>query len=215
VHQLPKTLLVIRRFNASFWGEKNMDQPLRIALYGGTFDPVHLGHLHVAELAKNALELDEVRFLPCRISPHKSGRKPSSGEDRLTMLKLATTGLPWAVVDDFELERDGPSYSYETAEWMAARYPAARLFWIMGGDQWDALSNWKHPERLAACVEFAVLSRGETVLPRDGFRLHVVEGGHPASSTAIRQNISQGAVGHPWLAPAVAEWIEEKRLYFG
>ncbi len=192
-----------------------MDLPLRIALYGGTFDPVHLGHIHVAELARNAMKLDEVRLLPCRVSPHKSDRQPSSGEDRVSMLKLATAHLPWAVVDDFELGRDGPSYSYQTAESMAARFAQARMFWIMGGDQWDALANWKDPERLAACVEFIVLSRGEAVVPRDGFRLHVVEGGHPASSTAIRHFVSQGAVSHPWLAPEVAQWIEENRLYFG
>jgi nicotinate-nucleotide adenylyltransferase len=185
----------------------------KIGLFGGTFDPVHLGHMHLAALAKDALGLDVVRFLPCQISPHKTGTAPASGEDRVEMLRLAIQGLPWAVVDDFELQQSGPSYSYQTAEAMAERFPGARLFWIMGGDQWDALPRWKHPERLADHVEFAVLCRGEPPLAREGFRLHLIQGDHPASATAIRAAISSGANIPQWLPPAVASWIEEKGLY--
>jgi nicotinate-nucleotide adenylyltransferase len=190
-----------------------MTAPRKIGLFGGTFDPVHRGHLHLAALARDALGLDEVRFLPCPVSPHKSGSAPVSGEDRCEMLRLATAALPWAVVDDFELHQPLPAYSYLTAEALADRFPAARLFWIMGGDQWDALPRWKNPQRLAALVEFAVLARGETPRPRDGYRLHVVRGDHPASATAIREAISHGAPSHEWLAPAVAAWIAAKGLY--
>ena len=185
----------------------------KIGLFGGTFDPVHLGHLHLAALARDALGLDEVRFLPCPISPHKPGSAPASGGDRCEMLRLATAGLAWAVVDDFELRQSGPSYSHLTAEALADRFPAARLFWIMGGDQWDSLPGWENPRRLAARVEFIVRARGDLPQPRDGYRLHVVQGGHPASATEIRGAISNGAASHEWLAPAVATWIAEKRLY--
>jgi nicotinate-nucleotide adenylyltransferase len=191
-----------------------MSAQRKIALFGGTFDPVHLGHLHIAQHAKDALGLDEVRFLPCRISPHKTDSRPASGEDRCKMLRLATAGLPWAVVDDFELHQEGPSYSYQTAETMAARFPDTRLFWIMGGDQWDSLPKLKNPGRLAELVEFIVLARGETPHPRDGCRLHVIRGdGHPAFATAIREAISNGETTHPWLDPKVAEWIAAKKLY--
>ena len=190
-----------------------MTAPRKIGLFGGTFDPVHLGHLHLAGLARDALGLDEVRFLPCPVSPHKSDSAPVSGEDRCEMLRLATAGLPWAVVDDLELRQAGPAYSYLTAETLAEKFPLARLFWIMGGDQWDALPRWKNPQRLAALAEFAVLARGEPPQPRDGYRLHVVKGDHPASATVIREAISNGAVSHEWLAPAVAEWIAARRLY--
>ncbi|MES2438068.1 MAG: nicotinate (nicotinamide) nucleotide adenylyltransferase [Verrucomicrobiota bacterium] len=189
-----------------------MPAPRKIGIFGGTFDPVHLGHLHLATLAKDSLGLDEVRFLPCRISPHKTGTAPASGEDRLEMLRLATSGISWAVVDDFELEQPGPSYSYQTAEVMAARFPTDRLFWIMGGDQWDALPRWTHPERLAASVEFAVLARGESPRTRDGYRLHLVPGNHPASATEIRETASKGGTP-PWLHPAVADFIGSHRLY--
>ena len=190
-----------------------MSDSRNIGLFGGTFDPVHLGHLQLATSARDALALDEVHFLPCRISPHKPGTAPASGVGRGEMLRLATAGIPWAVVDDFELHQPGPCYSYQTAEAMARRFPDARLFWIMGCDQWDALPRWKHPERLAARVEFIVLAREENPQPRGGYRLHVIRGGHPASATAIRDAISNGVATHPWLAPVVAEWIAQNGLY--
>lgn len=189
-----------------------MPAPRKIGIFGGTFDPVHLGHLHLATVAKEALDLDEVRFLPCHISPHKTDTAPASGEHRCEMLRLATAGIPWAVVDDRELRQEGPSYSYQTAETLAAEFPGSRLFWIMGGDQWDALPKWKHPERLAACVEFIVLARGKIPQPREGYRLHAVDGQHPASSTAIRLALSTGQP-HEWLHPDVASWIPGQRIY--
>lgn len=190
-----------------------MSAKRKIGLFGGTFDPVHVGHIHLASIARDALGLDEVRFLPCRISPHKSGSIPASGHDRCEMLRIATTGLPWAVTDDMELTRSGPSFSYVTAETTAEKFPDARLFWIMGGDQWDALMRWENPPRLAARVEFIVLARGDTPAPRAGFRLHVAQGQHPASSTAIREAISNGDPNPPWLAPAVAKYIMENGIY--
>lgn len=192
-----------------------MSTPRRIGLFGGTFDPVHLGHLHLADIARKSLALDEVRFLPCRISPHKTGCTPAPATDRLEMLRLATTGLPWAVVDDFEVRRDGPSFSYQTAAALAARFPQASLFWIMGGDQWDALPRWEQPERLAELVEFIVFARGKHPRPREGYGLRVIEDGHPASATAIREALARGASSHPWLTPAVAGWIAQHQLYRG
>lgn len=184
-----------------------------IGLFGGTFDPVHLGHLHVAELAKSALALDQVRFIPCRISPHKLASTPTPADERLAMLRLATAGLPWAVVDDIETIRDGPSYSWQTAEAMKSRFPGARLFWIMGADQWQALPSWAEPERLAACVEFIVFSRGSIPGSRPDFVLHTIQSEHPASATRIRTDLASGQCSHPWLHPAVANHIARHGLY--
>ena len=149
-----------------------MSESRKIALFGGTFDPVHLGHIHIAQAARDALDLDEVRFIPCRISPFKTTNAPSSPEDRIEMLRLAIHELPWTVVDDFEVQREGPSYSWQTAEAMKARFPNSRLFWIMGTDQWELLTDWAHPEKLAACVEFIRAppdSRRSTDRPRSPF----------------------------------------------
>jgi nicotinate-nucleotide adenylyltransferase len=192
---------------------KAFPTPRKIGIFGGTFDPVHLGHLHLAGLAREALALDEVRFVPCRISPHKPDSAVTGGEDRCEMLRLATAELPWAVVDECEIRQAGPSFSYRTAEEMAARFPTARLFWIMGGDQWNALPRWQNPERLAELVEFIVLARGPAAKPREGYRLHVVQGAHPASASGIRAAFSKGGTEPPWLAPAVAKWINSHGLY--
>lgn len=189
-----------------------LPEPRKIGIFGGTFDPVHLGHIHLAGLARKALGLDELHFIPCRISPHKPGSKVTSGEDRCAMLRLATADLPWASVDELEIHQAGPSFSYLTAETLAARFPGAHLFWIMGSDQWDALPDWRNPKRMAELVEFIVLARGSTPEPRDGFRLHVVHGEHPASASAIREGISRGET-LDWLDPAVAKWIRSHGLY--
>ena len=186
----------------------------RIGLFGGTFDPIHLGHVHLAGVARDALGLDEVRFLPCRISPHKSGTSPAPAADRLEMLRRATRDIPWAVVDDWELTSSEPSYSVLTARAMAARDTDARLFWIMGADQWDVLQTWQDPDVLASLVEFIVLARdGQHPAPRDGYHLHVVHGEHPASATTIRQAANAGHTEIPWLHPQVAQWIGGRRLY--
>ncbi|RYD25255.1 MAG: hypothetical protein EOP87_24755 [Verrucomicrobiaceae bacterium] len=90
---------------------------------------------------------------------------------------------------------------------MSLRFPGDRLFWIMGGDQWAALPTWKHPEKLAALVEFIVLARNDLPEPREGYRMHRIIGEHPASSTAIRL----GGVEH--LHPAVRDHIRHRQLY--
>jgi nicotinate-nucleotide adenylyltransferase len=105
------------------------------------------------------------------------------------------------------------SASLLTAEEMARRFPQAKLFWIMGGDQWEALPRWKHPEKISAAVEFAVLARGESPKPRDGFRLHVIPGAHPASATAIRDALQRGENTPEDLDPDVARYILANRIY--
>jgi nicotinate-nucleotide adenylyltransferase len=188
--------------------------PRRIGLFGGTFDPIHDGHLHLAGLARNALALDKVRFIPCRISPHKEGSTPTAAGDRVEMLHRALDGVPWAVVDERELTAPEPSYSYLTAQSIAGECPGARLFWIMGNDQWRALSQWMEPEILASLVEFIVLARhAQHPAPRPGCRLHVVHGEHPASATTIREAARAATEPLPWLNPQVASWIRERRLY--
>ncbi|QJE95052.1 nicotinate (nicotinamide) nucleotide adenylyltransferase [Luteolibacter luteus] len=190
----------------------SMDSARRIALFGGTFDPIHEGHLEIAQRAKDALALDEVRFLPCHTSPHKLGVLSAPPEDRLEMVRLAIADLPWAVADDHDLTCPQPAYSFLTAEEMARRYPGSRLFWLMGADQWRALPRWKEPERLAKAVEFIVFARDGRPEAHLGWRMHFVPGTHPASATALRGMIA-GGKAPLWLPPAVADYIARKGLY--
>lgn len=190
-----------------------MKQPA-IGILGGTFDPIHNGHIEIARLAYESLELDQVRFIPCKISPHKTDLKPTSPEHRLKMLKLATHPFAWAVVDEIELIRPGPSFSHQTATKLAADFPNHRVIWILGTDQWRALHRWAEPDTLAKTLEFAVVFRGEAPIRRDpAWKMTQVDGSHPAAASLIRKAIASGKLPPPWLNPAVQRYIEDNRLY--
>jgi len=96
---------------------------------------------------------------------------------------------------------------------MGVRFPGARLYWIMGSDQWDALPEWKNPEALAAHCEFVVLARGVAPQERPGYRLHSISQEHPAAASEIRRAIFENRPLPPWLPPVVADWIQERGLY--
>lgn len=187
-------------------------EPLRLCLYGGTFDPVHLGHVSAARAAVEALALDRVLFLPCRVSPHKQDRRSAAPDHRLAMLELAIRRLPWAGIDRFELDQPAPSYSWRTVLATRERFPDARLFWLLGGDQWRDLPTWVRPEILARELEFIVVARDGEVARRQGWTCHHLPPVHPANASAIRASAPVG-LRSDWLDPAVAGYIREHRLY--
>lgn len=187
-------------------------EPGRVCLFGGTFDPVHLGHTAAAGLAVRELQLDQVRFLPCRISPHKLDRETAASEHRVAMLELALGGLDWAIVDRFDLDQPEPSYSYRTALAMRDRFPGARLFWLVGGDQWDELPSWHRADRLAEILEFIVVRRGAESAERCGWTSHFLPAVLPASGTEIRRHGAEGPSAD-WLHPSVHKYILSRRLY--
>jgi nicotinate-nucleotide adenylyltransferase len=184
----------------------------RIALFGGTFDPVHEGHVHIARLARVQAALDEVIFLPCQQSPHKSNATQATASQRVTMLQLAATE-PWMSVNDYETTVPAPSYSYLTLQHFLIEKPDVDWFWLMGSDQWQALPRWKHPEILAANVTFLVFSRGEIPQAREGYRMQHLRGEHPASATALRDPAHPHHLDPQWLHPRVRQWIAENHLY--
>lgn len=182
------------------------------AFLGGSFDPVHLGHLEMAAAARESAELEEVIFMPCFVSPFKKETVATSG-DRVEMLRIAQAELKmgWASVSTFEVERSGPSFSWETAEHFSAMYPRVEWHWILGTDQWDAIDRWAEPEKLRELLRFVVVTRdGDSVREREGWRYSSVSFSHPASSTKIRENFAEH---ENWLVKGVADYCRENGLY--
>lgn len=131
----------------------------KIGLLGGTFDPVHIAHLHVAACALHELGLDEVRFVPAGAPPHKPDRAVSPPLDRLQMLELATAGTPRLEVDPIDLAAHAPSYTSELLERVRARHPDDALWFIIGADSLSEFHTWHEPERIIATARLAVAVR--------------------------------------------------------
>ncbi len=186
----------------------------RIALFGGSFDPPHCGHLAIAQEAVVHCGIREVVFVPCQESPLKGKQPHASGADRIAMLRLATDGLPWASVSDWELSRPGLSYSWQTAEHFAAAHPEAMLHWLMGADQWAALDRWARPDILRERLTFIVFARdGAQPGARDGWRLIFLPGEFPGSSTEARRRLAAGAPTAGLIPAQVAAFAVNARLY--
>lgn len=187
---------------------------MKIGLFGGTFDPPHVGHRFIAEEAVKSCGLTQFIFIPCHQSPHKESRPVASDAQRLAMLQLTISGLPWASVSDHELQQDRPSFSWETAAFFAAQFPEAELFWILGADQWVALERWGKPELLAKLLTFIVLPRdGVLPQPNPKFRAHFLTAQLKASATEIRNTLRSTGIAPATLMPEVADYIRAERLY--
>ena len=188
--------------------------PQRLALFGGSFDPPHFAHLGIAAAAVEQCTLDQVIFIPCQISPLKGRAPGAAGTQRAAMLRLATAGLPWAAVSEWELGHPGPSYSWQTTEHFAAAHPGAELFWLMGEDQWRALERWARPDYLREHLTFIVFGRdGWNPEPRPGWRFHFLKGTWAGSSTEARALLAEGNSARGLLPPAVEAYAVRHRLY--
>lgn len=185
----------------------------KIAFFGGTFDPIHQGHLDIAQKAVAQLGLQRVIFIPCKRSPHKPIAPRTKDIDRFEMLKLATTNYPWAEVSDYELQSPPPSFTWNTIKYFKGELKEPfSLFLIIGFDQWENLSAWKNIEIIARDVQFIVVGRSQQPKPRKDFRAHFIEGNHPASASEIRKRLRKGRKNE-WLPDKVAEYILKKHLY--
>jgi nicotinate-nucleotide adenylyltransferase len=188
----------------------------RIGLFGGSFDPVHLGHLLVARSACEEAGLDRLFFIPAAQSPFKHDTPLGSASDRLRLLRLALAGCARYEVDDQEIRRGGVSYSIDTVRHFASRHADAALFYLIGADHLAQLPKWRDAGALAALAAFLVIPRpGEPAfaLP-DCFRLtHLTGIPVGVSSSMIRARVKDGQpIDHLTPAP-VAEAIHNNRLY--
>jgi nicotinate-nucleotide adenylyltransferase len=194
----------------------------RVGLFGGTFDPPHLGHLALAEWAREALALDRVVFMPAGSPPHKTRRTLSPVRQRLAMIRLAVRGTPAFVVSAHEARRGGPSYTVDTLRHLKRAYPGARLYLLMGADSLAEFETWREPGEIARLATLAVADRPGSR------RSHARPAGIPASrvvwlhnpalalsSSALRKRARQG-ISLRYLVPeAVAGYIARHRVYRG
>ena len=198
---------------------------MRIGIYGGTFNPPHVGHVLAAKQAIDALRLDLLLMIPDRIAPHKQMPENSpSPEQRLELLKLAVAGCDKIKPLDLELKREGPSYTYVTVEDLRKQYPEDELILIMGTDMFLTFLNWRNPERILNCCSLGVLYRGERGEVRDidamkaqmeaeGAGVERIQNPVTAiSSTDLRRMLIFGCA-EPFLPDGVGDYIREKGLY--
>lgn len=194
----------------------NENCKMKLGLFGGSFDPVHLGHLLVAQAAREELELDRLFFIPAAQSPFKPDSQPTSGAGRLRLLRLALAGKPWCEIDDQEVRRGGVSYTIDTMRDYARRFPQANLFYLIGADHVAKLPLWREADELARLAEFLVIPRpGQVGVPfpapfrgsyLNGFPLGV-------SSSQIRARVKASLPIDHLVPAAVAEAIRNNQLY--
>jgi nicotinate-nucleotide adenylyltransferase len=192
---------------------------VRLALFGGRFDPPHLGHLLLAEQAREALALTEVRFVPARDPPHKGTCAPAAA--RLAMTRLATDDHRAFVVDDLEIHRQGPSYAIDTVERVRARVPEAQLFYLLGADAYAEIATWHRAEAFVRSVVPVVAPRPGTGRARleelaEPFRSaaqHLETVPFGVSSTLLRERAREGRSLRYLVPEPVARYLRTERLY--
>lgn len=191
----------------------------RIGLFGGTFDPVHVGHLLAAEAAREAAGLDEVWFVPAAVPPHKPA-PGASARQRLDMLEAAVRGVAHFRVEPIELERPGPSYTIDTVTALQARWPDWTFYWIVGSDMANDLPNWRDAERLAERIGFIALERpGEAIREAElpaFLRGRLLRAPMPPigiSSSDIRRRVREGRSIRFLVPEAVREYVARNGLY--
>jgi nicotinate-nucleotide adenylyltransferase len=200
---------------------------MRLGLFGGTFDPVHYGHLLLAECCREQGRLDEVRFLPTSVPPHKQGRSLTLASVRIEMLELALAGHPAFGVEQYEADRGGVNYTVETLAHFRTQLPEAELFFLLGADMLLDLTTWREPVRICELATPLVVRRfGAEVVDWEALRAalrpeqierirqHQVE--MPPigfNSTEIRRRVADGQSIRYQTPRAVEKYIETNQLY--
>jgi nicotinate-nucleotide adenylyltransferase len=182
----------------------------KIAIYGGTFDPVHHAHLILARNALETLGLDEVIFVPAATSPLKKAAPIASGESRLAMLRAAIDGEPKFAVDDCELRRPPPSYTIDTVEEVRRRNSHTVIYCLVGEDNVDRLTKWHRFAELEKMVHFIVLDRTGQSATRS---YPVIDRKIDISATEIRKRVASGGSIRYLVPPAVEEIICREKIY--
>ena len=189
---------------------------MKLGIFGGSFDPVHLGHLLVAQAAIEELGLDRLFFIPAAQSPFKPENKPAPDAVRLQLLRLALAGKSNCEIDEQEIRRGGISYTVDTLRDYAKRFSGAELFYLIGADNVPKLNEWREPAELARLAEFVAIPRpgGAAAVFPPSFRGRLLRGfPFAVSSSEIRARVTAGLTVENLVPAAVAEAIRNGRLY--
>ena len=190
----------------------------KVGIFGGTFDPIHLGHLITAQSVKEIRNLDKIIFIPAYISPHKTDAKPSSPEDRLNMIKIAVDGIPFFDCSDIEVNKGGISYTIDTLMELKKYYD--KIEFIIGYDNIFTFHTWKEPDEIFKLADVIVLKRKSSHPPQfedKYFRqaIFVQTRGIEISATDIRERVKSGMPINFLVPPKVMEYIYNHKLYTG
>lgn len=187
----------------------------RIGILGGTFNPIHIGHLAIAQLAAQKLQMDKVIFVPCCLPPHKPSNTVISAADRLRMVGLAIEGNPLFSVADLEIKKGGRSYSVDTVEYFYKKFSRdCKIYFIIGADALTGLSGWRRVEDIMKMASFVVINRKGSGHAEVGKRIRFLD--MPAidiSSSEIRRRLRAGESVKYLMPEGVINYIRRKKLY--
>jgi nicotinate-nucleotide adenylyltransferase len=189
---------------------------MKLGLFGGSFDPVHLGHLLVAQAAVEELGLERLFFIPAAQSPFKPENPPAPAAIRLQLLRLALAGKTNYAVDELEIQRGGVSYTVDTLRDYARRFPSAEIYYLIGADNAPKLNQWSEPDELARLAEFVAVPRpgGAAAAFPPPFRGRTLQGfPFVVSSSQLRARIKSGLPVDNLVPSSVAEALRNARLY--
>lgn len=202
----------------------NGGRSMRIGIYGGTFNPPHIGHMRAAAHAIEILELDRLVLIPNNVAPHKKVTAGASGQQRLEMLRLSARGMKKAEVSSIELDREGTSYTADTLDQLRRAHPGDELVLMMGTDMFLSFLSWYEPERIMQNATLAVFYRGEKneqlaveaqkdKLEAMGAKVVLVANPVTAISSTDLRRMLVFRCADPFLCPGVSEYIRERGLY--
>jgi len=187
----------------------------RIGILGGTFNPIHIGHLTIAQMVHEQLKLDKVIFVPSNLPPHKSSKNVASSKDRYHMISLAIRENSRFEISDFEIKKAGKSYSIETVGYFRDYYPTGtKIFFIIGNDLLSTLPAWKHVNEILKIVTFVSVNRPGFKERKSKIKVRsITVPGLQTSSSYVRQRITAGKTVKYLVPDDVLRYIQQKKLY--
>ena len=198
----------------------------KIGIFGGSFDPIHLGHLNIAKSAYEEFDLDEVWFVPAGHSPNKNEKQMTPAESRAEMVSLAIEGTPYFKLCDIEMASEKTSYTYITLTKLKEQYPDKKFYFIMGADSLDYFDRWYHPEIICQKAVILAAVRDDMDIAAIREKIAQIQSLFPAeiypvfggktdiSSTILRQKLSEGEENSLAMLPEkVRTFIKEQKLY--